>query len=546
MTSDRNRPSLKVVQGGPPGADDERPTIEIVPGQLPAIVDAAEAALALADHRVYQMGGVLVRPAESGELGAESGDGVERPAGAPRLIMLGAVALRDILTRAIRWTKFDGRRGAQVEIDCPMAVAHALVERRQWPRLPELTGYVEAATVRPDGSVIATRGYDRRTGLYVTRDACIPTTIPSADALSRDAALTAAERIYDVYDTFPFRAEEDRAAAVAAVMTFLYARALPAVPLVAVTATAPGTGKTMLIDGCAIVATGRPCAVMAPGSDGAELEKRLAAALLAGDSPLSLDNMERPLHGEVLCQAISQTALSVRPLGGSAIVRAPSRVALAATGNNLILRGDLNRRVMLIRLDAQVEHPEQRRFGGRDHLVEMAAARPQLIEAALTITASYVAAGYPDVECPPLGGFGQWDGLVRRPLIWAGYPDPLAPAAAGRDDDPDRAAMIALLAAWHERYGDQAVTAAEVVADAVRGTPRFEGGGTDLESPGLHEAVAQAAADRGNRITARRLGYALRRWHGRIGDGMRLQRAGAHNAANVMAWKVVEVDPGDR
>ena len=64
-----------------------------------------------------------------------------------------------------------------------------------------------------------------------------------------------------------------------------------------------------------------------------------------------------------------------------------------------------------------------------------------------------------------------------------------------------------------------------------------------MESPALHEAVAQAAAERGNRITARRLGYALRRWHGRIGAGLRLQRAAAHNAANVVAWKVVQVDP---
>ena len=69
---------------------------------------------------------------------------------------------------------------------------------------------------------------------------------------------------------------------------------------------------------------------------------------------------------------------------------------------------------------------------------------------------------------------------------------------------------MAVLAARRYRYGDQAVTAAQV--------------------------VAQAAADRGNRITARRLGYALRRWHGRIGDGMRLQRAGAHNAAMVAVF----------
>ena len=44
------------------------------------------------------------------------------------------------------------------------------------------------------------------------------------------------------------------------------------------------------------------------------MEKRLGAALIAGDRIISIDNCERPLGGELLCQALTQRILKPRVL----------------------------------------------------------------------------------------------------------------------------------------------------------------------------------------------------------------------------------------
>ena len=52
----------------------------------------------------------------------------------------------------------------------------------------------------------------------------------------------------------------------------------------------------------AILATGRRMPVISPGQTEEELEKRLGAALLAGDIAISLDNCEQQLESVFLCQ----------------------------------------------------------------------------------------------------------------------------------------------------------------------------------------------------------------------------------------------------
>lgn len=71
-----------------------------------------------------------------------------------------------------------------------------------------------------------------------------------------------------------------------------------------------------------------------------------------------LDNIERPLKGELLCQVATQTEIRLRPLSTSCMVTVSTSAFICCTGNNLSVVGDLKRRVCLIRLDAGVERPE--------------------------------------------------------------------------------------------------------------------------------------------------------------------------------------------
>lgn len=507
--------------------------IYIEGGALHEAVDQAEEALVEATVPIYQMGGRLVALVDSGRQPKGS---IWRPAGAPRLNPFTAIAGRDVLTRIATWWKWDARASDWRKIDCPMAVAAALVERGSWRKIPELIGYIEAPTLRPDLTPVTARGYDAPTGLYLADNAA--NSHWEAGAPSPADGAEAIDVISELVGDYPFAADEDCAAAIALILTPLVARSVEAVPMGCVTAPTPGTGKSYLVDTASMLATGRRAPVMSLGRDAAEAEKRLTGALLAGDLIISMDNVERPLEGDLTNQVISQPFVTLRPLGGSSMVRVPTRVALMATGNNLVVRGDLNRRILLVRLDAGMEHPECRAFG-RDPLTEINQDRHRLIRAALDIPMAYKAAGCPDIEGhTPMAGFEKWDLMVRRPLMWLGMPDPLAPAKATRDDDPDRAAMRALYAAWRDAYSDAVVTAAKVIEDATRSIPRMDGQGRDHDYPDLHDAITQLC---GGQPNARQLGYKLRHFRGRIADGLRLDHAGRTGTSKSAGWKVVEL-----
>lgn len=54
---------------------------------------------------------------------------------------------------------------------------------------------------------------------------------------------------------------------------------------------------------------------------------------MAGQQIVSIDNIEHPLESMMLCQALTQTRLSIRVLGFSKIVDTPVDAAFYATGN---------------------------------------------------------------------------------------------------------------------------------------------------------------------------------------------------------------------
>lgn len=516
-----------------PPTGESRPTVYINGGELPEMCDLAEQALVDGGYDIFRQGGRLVTIATDGP-----DTRIHRDIGAPRVVQVTPVMLRDVATRAIIWQRFDARDKDWRVVDCPMSVAATICERVS-TRFRELVAYTECPTLRPDGSPVLASGYDDQTGLYLLQAGAAALKCSPVDPTPEDARWDL-ETLRSAVDSFPYLTPDDHDAMVAGMMTAVHARAVAAAPMIAITATTPGTGKSYAADCMAVTATGRPGAVLSLGPDAAEADKRLASAMLGGDSLIHLDNVERPLGGDMLCQVITQPAISTRPLGASNMVRLPCRSVLIATGNNLVIKGDLTRRVLLIRLDAKTERPETI-FHPRDTLGDIRSHRSRLIRAVLQIGIAYRLAGSPMPTHPgyaPLAGFGAWEQLVRRPLLWLGARDPLAPSEALREDDPDRSAMRALFGAIRATYGSEAVTAAQIAEDATRASPRYDGGGRDHDNPDLHDAIEQIA---GGKPNARALGYALRRYRGRMVDGYVLEAAGPTGRAKVQGWRVRSV-----
>jgi hypothetical protein len=280
---------------------------------------------------------------------------------------------------------------------------------------------------------------------------------------------------------------------------------------------------------------------MAAGRTEEETEKRLGAALLAGQPIISIDNVNGDLGGDALCQIIERPLVEIRILGKSERVRVETRCTVFATGNNLRLLGDMTRRAVRYTLDANQERPELRQFR-RDPVAEVLGDRGRYIAAVLTIVRGYVSAGRPQVA-PRLASFEGWSDTVRSPLIWLGRPDPVDTMEAARKDDPQLQAMEAVFAALKEAIGiDRKTTVAEIIqlADERTQNSLFNPSAIpQLKYPGLKEALQNVAGDRLHVIDPRALGKWFSRHKRRIAKGVRLEGE-ADEHGHAARWWLIE------
>ena len=375
------------------GPDEVRASIQFVGGEIASVVDQAEAALIAARLGIYQRGAFVVRP---GEVSVSVAMG--REVTAQRILELGDHALVEMLTVAAEWEKYDKRSESWVRIDAPQKVAATYKQRVGRWRLPVLAGLINAPTLREDGSVLYAPGYDVATGLLLDLAGIEFPAIP--DRPTRDDAVAALQVLLELLQGFSFVQDSDKSVALSAILTACIRRSLSTAPLHAFTAPVAGSGKSKLVDIATVLASGREAAVIAQGKTEEETEKRLGAMLLAGDPVIAIDNCEAPLGGDFLCQMLTQPVVRARILGRSEAPELPANAMVTATGNNLLLVGDMARRALLCRLDPKCERPELRSFAD-DPIQLVQADRGRYLNAALTILRAFQVAGLPKQRDPP-------------------------------------------------------------------------------------------------------------------------------------------------
>lgn len=74
---------------------------------------------------------------------------------------------------------------------------------------------------------------------------------------TKEDAAAALEVLKDALKEFPFVADADRSAALAALLTTVVRRSVQAAPLFAFSATSPGTGKSTMAEFLGIISTGK-------------------------------------------------------------------------------------------------------------------------------------------------------------------------------------------------------------------------------------------------------------------------------------------------
>lgn len=510
-----------------PPAARERPLIVLQDGTLADIVNAAQKALASAGG-IYQRGGRLVRIVHVAT--PTSSRGVCRSAGSLIICAVTADWLRLELARAVDFTKRVAGSDAWRAKDCPPDVANAIIANAGgWP-FPVLVAIMSAPTLRPDGTLLATAGYDLRTGLFLDLAEPFP---PVPDRPTKAEAQRAIAVLREPFREFPFARPEHESVALSAVLTALIRPAMRTAPGHAFSAPTMASGKSLAGDVAALIATGRVASAMTAAPNAEEEQKRVLALLMEGEAVVMIDNVEAPLGSDVLCTVLTQQTLKGRMLGESRTLTVPTGTTTwLFSGNNLQLTGDLSTRVLLCRFDPHCERPEDRLF--RINLHEWVPDnRPALVTAALTLLRGYIAAGRPPMPFKRLGRFEDWSDLVRAALVWIGLPDPVLTRDEVQAADPIKAALGSLLTAWFKECKGTAVSVATLIQ-----TARSRAAGMH-DDAALINALEEIAASPGGDINARRLGKWLAKYAGRIEAGHVLEKASSGSSA---LWRVRALD----
>jgi hypothetical protein len=224
-------------------------------------------------------------------------------------------------------------------------------------------------------------------------------------------------RLMKPFESFPFVKETDRGVLFAALLTAIVRPVLKTSPAFAFDATQHGTGKTILAECCAVLATGeRPITWPHVSNNEEETRKRLLTVLRSGSRVLLWDNIVGQFDSPSLAVLLTSDVYTDRVLGVSGSEVYPNRLLTIFTGNNFTPTGELTRRVLTCRLDAKTERPYTRKFDFNPTDLCLA-ERQALVAAGVTLLKGYANAGRPRMA-PPLGSFGEWDSMVRQAVLW--------------------------------------------------------------------------------------------------------------------------------
>lgn len=464
-----------------------------------------------------QVDETIEKLASAGELyDQDLGDGCARLV-RPRdghLVPVSADWLRNYVGNILWPKRFDVRTQKWSPTAVPRDLVDAVLAQHDHG-VPKLEAVIIDAVMRADGSVLSEPGYSERDRLLL--DATETTVVPEAPS---DAQMRAAfAELWLPFKDFPFVDATARGVLLSALLTTAVRPSIGTAPAYAFDAPVAATGKTLLAQ-CVALMTGSSPPIEAPPLTDDEANKKLFAALRGGARVVLWDNYTQSVRGDsAVCAFLTAPYYTSRVLGISKIETLPNKALLILTGNNLRVTGDACRRVLLCRIDSDLDRPSLRTF-------DLAPAayvhehRRALRVAVLTLLRGFQSRGAPKQTDTTAGSFEDWDKLVRQCVIWLGkstlagieLDDPYLTAIASIDDDPDAELVGSVLHAWHGAFGNHFTSVGEAWKAAYS---------DDIHVPELREALEGISGDdRG--FNMKRLGFWLQKHRNTPVDGLRL------------------------
>jgi len=496
----------------------ELPVIKLEAGKKPSIIDECEKVLL--DHaNLYVFSSMLVRIlTDKSTSNSNTPDPI-------KIVAVDAMHLTELIMSVASIVKKNAK-GECVATNLPIDYANTLLARQSWP-FPKLEGIIYSPTLRKDGSVLQSAGYDEKSALLLDNNTSSFSAIPDKPDL--DDAKKALTVLTNALDTFPFKEESDLATVIAAIFTSLVRHTVDNAPLFLFNSPKMGSGKGLLIDMISQLATGAKPSVMSQSSDQNEDRKRLMSLLLEADNVICIDNIDRHFESDSLCSILTMPIFKDRLLGKSKMISASTKATFLANGNNVTVVGDLIRRVLPCNIDPAVEKPYERQFDKHfpSYIQEK---REQLVTACLTILRAYHIAGRPNQHLKPFGSFENWSDWVRSAIVWVGLSDPCNGLSHWAQIDPVRADIGAVLESWYTLNKTNPITVSDVVKIAKKHLTHDL---SENDCRTQHESFYNAlfnVCEKGGNLNSRVLGHWLIKNLNRIEFGFKFEVAGSQGS----------------
>lgn len=485
-----------------------------------------------ADPDLYQRGGQLARVIWIADSNSPR----------PVIRILEPPTLREMITRcALVGVWIEGKDGKYkfAPQHPPAWMINGIHSRGEWPGIRTLSGIRRAPVLRPDGSIHQTPGWDEATGvLYLPGEAFpqIPTDI------SMDDASASIEVLLELVSEFPFASAAHRSALIAALLTMVTRHAfIGNTPLFLVDANTRGAGKTLLAQVAGHIALGYDLPVATYAHDPTEMRKVITTMTLAGEPVVLLDNLSGVVGNETLDRALTGGRWWDRMLGANKQVDLPMTTTLIATGNNISIAADTARRTIHIRLETDLERPEDRSgFRRADLMGYVRTHRAALYMHAVTIVAAYLRAGSPDVGLRPMGSFEGWSRVIRGAIVWLGYPDPFdtrEDLELVADTGKESVAMLLEALALYDPE-DRGIVVAEMLAMVYAGG--LAPSGHDAAVVALRTAIENLCPNGGKPPVARQVSAKFKAYRRRVVNGQMLDFDPSKKRSSGHVWHVVK------
>lgn len=444
--------------------------------------------------------------------------------------------LRTELSRRIFF--FSLKEGRTVEHPPPRTLVKAVHSLGDWPGLRRLEGFTRLPVIRPDGSLLFKAGHDPATGIFHAPLVDIHDDIERVETADLQQAV---RMLLSLVRDFPFVDATSRSAFLAHVLThYVQFAVVGPIPIIFYDANSPGSGKTLLARVASTLGTGVTVAPLNLPARSEEQRKVITTLAREATRVAFFDNLVGDFGSGPLEILGTTRVWKDRLLGGNQTFEGPLDLVTVVTANNVTFRArDTARRVLPIRLETNLERPEERTDIRDPQLMRTIGDNlDAFVWAALTILRGWVLAGKPTTRLRPWGSYEDWSFWVRNPIVWLGLPDPYEPERVGVDmadsESLQLAALLDGLAMMLAASGRSRLTAREILSALERDRVQ--------QFPGSrrHAAMEDAIlALRGQSAlnNSHTFGHLLKKFRGKIIGGRKIEKAGLLTGDNT--WTVV-------